>query len=469
MPFVLLLLAFLLYVQEPWLEPLFEIDAAEAVLATVSGLGFFVVAAVGLAAATRLLLRIFPYSRHTLLTRFSSLRRIHFFLMTVFFAGSWYVLGFGWAVSTSLPGPWEAFAKLAVMVPYLLALVLTWVVYYDVDNAAHDFIWIAGDRPYLGRWTYVTLNVRHSLFLFVPMLLLMTLLAVVQKTAPDLNQHDDYPVHAASLLLGMAAGAVIAMPWMLRIFLGLRPLPEGELRDRLKAVARRTHFRFGDILVWNTRGTVANALVTGVLPVVRYIVLTDRLITELSAEELEAVFGHEIGHVKHRHMLVYGLFIILSLVLLGGAWTILVEAISAHWGPQWPGLPGVLARQEWLLAIVVVYMFLVFGLLSRSCERQADLYGCQVGTRPAFIRALEKVADINGIKMDNPGVLAAWLHGSMGERVRFLQGLDADPRAEGRAQRAIGVLKWSLTIGLLAGVAVLVGTQPWSWVKYLTM
>ena len=39
--------------------------------------------------------------------------------------------------------------------------------------------------------------------------------------------------------------------------------------------------RFSDILVWDTRGTVANAMVTGPLPLLRYVVLTDRLIEEI--------------------------------------------------------------------------------------------------------------------------------------------------------------------------------------------
>src|SRR5205085_2225020 len=101
-------------------------------------------------------------------------------------------------------------------------------------------------------------------------------------------------------------------------------------------------------------------------------------------------------------------------------------------------------------------------------ERQADLYGCTVSSREAFIRALEKVADINGMSREKPGLFTAWQHWTIGQRVAFLRTLDADPTLEARTQRRIGILKWSLTLALVAGIIVLLSAHdPWSWLKSL--
>src|SRR5262249_14234850 len=127
-------------------------------------------------------------------------------------------------------------------------------------------------------------------------------------------------------LLALLGLAFLFIPWLLRLVLGLTPLPDGPLRRRLLATAERLGFRFTDILVWHTRGTVAHAMVTRLVPFLRYVVLPDRLIDELSEQEVEAVFGHEVGHVKHHHMLFYLGFLLTSLMVLGGVWVGLESA-----------------------------------------------------------------------------------------------------------------------------------------------
>src|SRR5207249_2624992 len=99
-------------------------------------------------------------------------------------------------------------------------------------------------------------------------------------------QHDELllPIFGAVLLLAVFLG----IPWLLRLILGLKPLPAGPLRDRLLATARRLKFRFTDILIWDTRNSVANAMVTGPSRWLRYVVLTDRLVKEMTPEEIEA-------------------------------------------------------------------------------------------------------------------------------------------------------------------------------------
>jgi STE24 endopeptidase len=290
------------------------------------------------------------------------------------------------------------------------------------------------------------------------------------------------------LSIALAIGVLVAMPWLLRLLLGLKPLPEGPLRTRLLAAARRLHFRCSNILLWDTRGGIANALVAGVFPVLRYVVLTDRLAAELSADEIEAVFGHEVGHVKHRHMFYYLGFLLTS---VGAVWAV----VAIYVLPHFDDVPSLSNRGDLavlaLIGLLGAYIFVVFGFVSRRCERQADVYGCRAvscaspdclehgdgvslaargrglcatGIR-TFIRALEKVAMVNGISRDRPGFLQSWQHSTIAKRVEFLQRVLDDRGVERAFQRRVALVKWglALTLGLLLAALLL----PYLWTLHL--
>lgn len=88
---------------------------------------------------------------------------------------------------------------------------------------------------------------------------------------------------------------------------------------------------------------------------------------------------------------------------------------------------------------------------------------CPTGIR-TFISALDKVAFINGISRRRPGVLNAWLHGTIARRVEFLEGVLVDHRTERRFQRRLGLLKWGLLTALAGGLYTLVA-EHWDEVR----
>jgi Zn-dependent protease with chaperone function len=242
-------------------------------------------------------------------------------------------------------------------------------------------------------------------------------------------------------------------------------MPNGLLRMRLLETARRLHFRCNNILVWHTRGHVANAMVAGILPWLRYVLFTDRLLADLTPDEVEAVFGHEVGHVKHHHIPYYLSFLIISLTALwAGARTFL-----GH-GEVWYTDHQTLV----LLTIMGSYIFVVFGFLSRRCKRQADIFGCravscnqphcsghdpslplpdagkglcQTGIR-TFIQALEKVGTSNGINRNRPGWLQSWQHSTIARRVEFLKQVLENPILERRFQWRVFIVKVFLLVGV---------------------
>src|SRR5262249_52630927 len=120
-------------------------------------------------------------------------------------------------------------------------------------------------------------------------------------------------------------------------------------------------------------------------------------------------------------------------------------------------------------------------------ERQADVFGCRAVScsspscsghegdgepvRSAqdlcptgiktFIRALEKVAAVNGISRDKPGFLQSWQHASIGRRIEFLQRMLLDPHLERGFQRRVFLFK-ALLLLFLGGTVALILVHDWN-------
>src|SRR5207247_153861 len=100
---------------------------------------------------------------------------------------------------------------------------------------------------------------------------------------------------------------------------------------------------------------------------------------------------HEIGHIKHRHMLYYLAFLAGSLFVLMLTLARLLSAVSGisetapvaeEVGTLTTSLSDLLNTYPFLKAVPLVgallaYVIFVFGFVSRRCERQADVYGCK--------------------------------------------------------------------------------------------
>jgi Zn-dependent protease with chaperone function len=462
MPFLLLLVLALICLQRDWPEPPAWAGAGGSALLAWAAAGLFVATSALAARRARRQLTAGLLPRNSVARRYSAWKRRSFFALLAAYLAALCLVGWGWTARSLfvhddifVPG-----AELLLLAPLLAGLVLSWAFQYDADRALTD----AGlsDRAFPGRWAYVGLQARHNLLLVAPPLLLLLVQQLIVGAFPGLQRNEGL---LALLGCGLLVAVFIGIPWLLRLLLGLKPLPDGPLRHRLLETARRLRFRFSDILVWDTGGTVANALVTGPLPLLRYVVLTDRLIEEMTADEIEAVFGHEVGHVKHHHMLLYFGFLIASLVVVVGVWKCLEGVFRAAavraWLEDWlPGVAGVLGEYEGLAAVPLllllgVYIFVVFGFLARRCERQADVYGARTVSCPVFIEALEKVARLNGIHRERPGWLSSWQHSTIALRVAFLERLDADPTLEARFQRRVGLVKWAMVAGLGASLGLL--------------
>ncbi len=367
------------------------------------------------------------------------------------------------------------FDDIVVFFPYVMIQLLVWWGLYFADRALQVRQGIGVDR---GLARYLVLKGRQSLGLTLPVILWYVIRRdVIRRFVPSWEAQEAWePIEM--VVIGLVVLAIA--PLFVRLAWPTYSLPPGALRRRLERAALRVGFRYTDILVWDTGQMMVNACVTGILPRFRYVLLSDALLETLTPLESTAVFGHEIGHVAHRHFLYFGFFFLGSLGIL----SIFDDLVSLS-GP-------LLERASWLspalvegVAVVIalgLYFWFVFGFLSRRFERQADVYGSKVvscemadcpphtdldnelAPEPAFARkpslcpvgirifadALTDVAQFNGLDRSN----RSWRHGSIASRIAFLEALERHPERERAFQSSVYRLRWGL--GVILGASLVI-------------
>lgn len=400
-------------------------------------------------------------------------------------------------VPASAPGILRGFAALLLLLMPLLAVLVTWWETFPLEARIRQGPGAVEQGHPFSRTSFLDFHVRHHvLVVATPLSIVLVAAEVVRDYEPRINEALDLD-WGPDLVIGAVAAVVFLLaPTFLKRIWKTTPLEEGELRASLLSMCSRLGLRCRDVLVWHSDRMMINAAVMGVLPQVRYIMLSDALLETMSAPQLKAVFGHEAGHVRLRHI---PYFLLLALVgwigVSGGIEGVaaLIPAESEGWvATVLPGLGGVVAGAGWLA---------VFGWVSRRFERQADLFGaravtpdgtgcdrsCAVHASAAaagevrdgssrtglaeadpdhvcasaanvFASALERVAILNGIPHDEP----SWRHASIGERVRFLARVAGDPKEAERFERSVRRIKLGITI---AAVIALAGA--WLWWRFL--
>lgn len=174
---------------------------------------------------------------------------------------------------------------------------------------------------------------------------------------------------------------VVAYPmFIMPLFNKMEPLEEGELKDRLFALADRTGFKAQTILVidGSKRSGHSNAFFAG-FGKFRRIVLYDTLIEQMDTEQLEAVLAHEIGHYKLGHipkMIALSAFSSLAMFaalgwLEGATW--FTEAFKFDAVSQGQLVPVLLLFMI-LSGLVTFWLSPLTSLLSRKHEYEADAF-----------------------------------------------------------------------------------------------
>jgi STE24 endopeptidase len=211
------------------------------------------------------------------------------------------------------------------------------------------------------------------------------------------------------------------------IFYKFEPLDNEELRRRLVVLSERAGTRVRGVYRWklSEKSKKANAALTG-LGVTRRIILADTLLDNYSADEIEAVLAHELGHHVHRHILK-SIFVQAAITLLG------------FWAANWALHYAVdhqlfefvqisdFANLPLLALVATVLSFLLMPALnaySRYNERQADRYAFEsIASIEPFVSSMNKLADQN-LAERTPAKWVEWFfhsHPSISRRLAAAQ------------------------------------------------
>lgn len=346
----------------------------------------------------------------------------------------------GWLLwLRSVMGEWILLNDLIALSGPVLAMMGMWAAYHPIDRRLREATILSRldqGLPIPHIWTrpqYVLAQLRHHvLLLAAPMLMILTWLQILQKIAHSQTEAGRFVVewHQGLVFLG-GLGVFLLAPLAIRRLWDTVELPAGELRDRMSELCRMHGVKVRKLLLWRTYGGMINAAVMGLLAPLRYILLSDALIENMTGPQVEAVMAHELGHVKRRHIPWMMVCAMTSFMLTGLAADLLLGLAPEAWRPENSMVAGSVG-----LGVAVGGWIALFGWISRRFERQADTFAVQhlsmrypdemLGAgviSPAavgvMIDALRQVGHLNHI---NP-VRPSWRHGSLQWRMEYLAGL----------------------------------------------
>lgn len=182
------------------------------------------------------------------------------------------------------------------------------------------------------------------------------------------------------------------------LFYTFTPLPDGELKQTLLALAERAHTRVRGVFLMkmSNKTTATNAALMG-LGNTRRIVIGDTMTDRYSRDEIEVVLAHELGH--HVHHDLWKLIISQSLFTLVG---LFLGSLVLNWTVAQQHIYRSLtdaATIPLLLLLIGLYSLIIMPLsngYTRSVEYQADEYALQAtGKIAAFKSAMRRLANQN--------------------------------------------------------------------------
>ncbi len=218
---------------------------------------------------------------------------------------------------------------------------------------------------------------------------------------------------ALAMLFFSVVMANLAPVLILPIFYKFSPLPEGELKQRLSALAERANTRVRGIFTMkmSDKTTAANAALMG-LGNTRRIVLGDTMLDRYSPDEIEVVLAHELGHHVHKDIwkliVSQSLLTLISLYLVNaGLHWIVAQPYGYHGIADPATIPFVL-----LLSAVVGLIFMpISNAYSRAIEYQADEYALQATNNiEAFKNMMTRLANQNLAEVEPAPIIEILFH-----------------------------------------------------------
>jgi Zn-dependent protease with chaperone function len=360
-----------------------------------------------------------------------------------------------------------------MVLPFLLILLVLWLCGHAASAVVRRGSGDGGEvptPPALTFRSYLVFQARQNLLvLLVPYLIIFAARDIAYFLCYAVYSEETAALAGEVAIRATIVAIYIFSPLILRLVWPTQAFPPGALRERLEAAVRRARVHIRDIILWRTGGLMINACMTGLGRPLRYVFLSDSLVEGLHPAQVEAVFGHELGHARYRHipfMMLMVVAVLLALQLIEMFFTL------APW-----------EFEPWEVMVAGVVFLLVywagfFGYVSRRFERQSDLFGARLTACPgehdplacpnhrpgvsadpdlicpykawAMGSALERTAILNGMPLE----ARSWRHFGIGIRIRFLSTLVGRPDLVRRYNRRLRIFKLAFIAVVLALAAI---------------
>ena len=268
---------------------------------------------------------------------------------------------------------WPLIDEAIIILPIVFSLVASWAIFFDIqqsfDNANKSRWSLDNIRK---RVSYVSIRFRIYLLMF---LVPLSIAVVSRDIAPWMESLENWQ----AVTFGVSAAFLImaGFPFLLMLMWKTARIEDKSLRSELLSNCKQQNLFVHDVRIWKTGNRIVNALVAGILPYFRVILITDSLVRLFPRHELLAVLRHEAGHLRLWHLPTRIGFIALPLVALAidekNATGFLNSLNHFAVGLGFPNGAG-LAMPA---AAYVLYLLVCLPWLSHRMEYEADIYACQ--------------------------------------------------------------------------------------------
>ncbi len=207
----------------------------------------------------------------------------------------------------------------------------------------------------------------------------------------------------------------------LRIFNKFTPLEDGELRQSLIELCEKYNVKIKEIYVMDAskRTTRANAFCTGFAK--KTISLDDNLVNNYTNDKIVAVFAHEFGHAKYKHVFktMWFAFLRIGILIISLGVILNFPIICREFGFE---------DVNYYFAFTVLTMIswpvsrlfdLISNKISRTFEYQADGFAANEGYGESLIGALKQLSK-DALTNLNPHpfvVMLEYSHPTLSQRI----------------------------------------------------
>jgi STE24 endopeptidase len=232
-----------------------------------------------------------------------------------------------------------------------------------------------------------------------------------------------WPAVAGGVLAGFVLVGSLIYPVLIEpIFNDFEPLPDGELRSQILALADEERVDVEEVLVADAsrRTTTLNAYVSG-LGTTRRVVVYDNLVEDLPRGQALSVVAHELAHARHRDVLTGSLLGAAGMLCGVG---LLGLVVGIRRGPTMAD-PAVVPLVLALVALAGFVSTPVENTVSRQIETRADVDALRAtGDPEAFVQMQKELALRSFSDPTPPALVQFWFgsHPTTMERIGLAQG-----------------------------------------------